>query len=321
MLDTSIAPKEKNTLYTHSIPFAIRLPLQHDTRPMTDHHMHAWIQKNAGDLRQFFRVTDDRWIHLVGRLQKQLEAPLPDFYDEVVWTFLLGLSYAAGGWDGIRKLESTLSDAKVDSTAQHPIWLEALPMPPRRKEGNTNVDLAIGAITGRGDKEGGIAYDPALGPSVTFCEMKWYSDISKNVTHDQHRNQLSRVIENAVTFQGAQQLVEKVTVTLVTPQIFVGTEPKSRLYHYKVGEYRRDPRILLAEWERSYHPMPKRVQSDWAYPDEARILEILEKRFTLQHLSFEELFLGAPESGFSMLLGDFLVAANGSMARFGSREA
>lgn len=194
-------------------------------------------------------------------------------------------------------------------------------MPPRRKEGNTNVDLAIGAITGRGDKEGGIAYDPALGPSVTFCEMKWYSDISKNVTHDQHRNQLSRVIENAVTFQGAQQLVEKVTVTLVTPQIFVGTEPKSRLYHYKVGEYRRDPRILLAEWERSYHPMPKRVQSDWAYPDEARILEILEKRFTLQHLSFEELFLGAPESGFSMLLGDFLVAANGSMARFGFTEA
>ncbi|MCB1088457.1 MAG: hypothetical protein KDM63_15570, partial [Verrucomicrobiae bacterium] len=62
--------------------------------------------------------------------------------------------------------------------------------------------------------------------------MKWYSDLSKNVTNDQHRNQLSRIIENAVVFQGKGALVERVTVTLVTPEIFVGTEPKSRLYHY-----------------------------------------------------------------------------------------
>jgi len=286
---------------------------------MTDHRMRSWIDENTADLRQFFRVTNDRWIHLVGRLQKQLEAPLPDFYDEVVWTLLLGLSYAAGGWEGIRKLESTLSGSKVDSTAEHPLWLEALPMPPRRKEGNTNVDLAIGAITGRGDKEGGITYDPALGSSVTFCEMKWYSDISKNVTHDQHRNQLSRVIENAVTFQGSHQFVEKVTVTLVTPQIFVGTEPKSRLYHYKVEEY-KNPDVLLHEWKRSYEQMPKRAQSDWTYPGNDQIFDILKNRFTLHHLSFEELFLGAPESGFSLLLGDFLVAANGSMKRFGGGD-
>ncbi len=110
---------------------------------MIDNRMHSWIKENTDDLRQFFRVTPERWNHLVGRLQKQLEAPRPDFYDEVVWTFLLGLSYGADGWEGIRKLESILSGAKVDPYVEHPLWLEALPVPPRKSEGNTNVDLAI----------------------------------------------------------------------------------------------------------------------------------------------------------------------------------
>lgn len=278
--------------------------------------MQNWIKTETDNLRTFFRVTDERWLHLVRRLHNQLEALHPDFYDEVVWTFLLGLSYAAAGWDGIRKLESLLSGATVDLSGQHPIRLEALPMPPRSKEGNTNVDLAIGAIGPRAGKEGGIAYDPTLGSSVTFCEMKWYSDISKNVTHDQHRNQLSRVIENAVTFQGHDQFVKQVTVTLVTPEIFVRTEPKSRLYHYKLEEY-KNPEILLREWQRSYRRMPKRSHSDWKYPEDDHLLDILTNRFTLQHLSFEELFEKAPESTFTPLLQEFLSAANGSQSRFG----
>ncbi|MBP6782168.1 MAG: hypothetical protein KA152_00140 [Verrucomicrobiales bacterium] len=288
--------------------------------------MQSWIEKETKHLRTFFRITDDRWSHLVRRLNDQLEAGRPDFYDEVVWTFLLGISYAASGWDGIRKLESLLSGTAVDPSAQHPIRLEALPMPPRSKEGNTNVDLAIGAITDRPSvkvdttdrpaKEGGIAYDPTLGSSITFCEMKWYSDISKNVTHDQHRNRLSRVIENAVTFQINKQCVERITVTLVTPRIFVGTEPKSRLYHYKLEEY-KNPEILLREWQRSYRRMPKRSHSDWKYPENDHLLDILTNRFTLQHLSFEELFEKAPESAFTPLLQEFLSAANGSQNRFG----
>lgn len=128
--------------------------------------MQSWIETEAPKLREFFRVTTDRWRHLVRRLHRQLNAPLTDFYDEVVWTFLLGLSYAAVGWEGIRKLESILSGFTVDPGVRHPLWLEALPMPPRRKEGNTKVDLAIGDITGRSDKDCGIAYDPALGSSV-----------------------------------------------------------------------------------------------------------------------------------------------------------
>jgi len=284
--------------------------------------MQSWINKETDQLRGFFEGTRGRWDHLVRRLNDQLEARRPDFYDEVVWTFLLGVSYAASGWDGIRKLESLLSGTTVDPTVQHPIWLEALPMPPRSKEGNTNVDLAIGAIGPRAGKEGGIAYDPTLGSSVTFCEMKWYSDISKNVTHDQHRNQLSRVIENAVTFQGHDQFVKQVTVTLVTPEIFVRTEPKSRLYHYKLEEY-KNPEILFREWQRSYKRMPMRSQVDWTYPDESHLRKMLEPgngspgNFKLLHLSFEELFEKAPESAFTPLLQEFLSAANGSQNRFG----
>lgn len=288
--------------------------------------MKSWIENETDHLRSFFRITDDRWNHLVRRLNDQLEARRPDFYDEVVWTFLLGVSYAASGWDGIRKLEALLSGTTVGPAVLHPIWLEALPMPPRSKEGNTNVDLAIGAITDRPSvkmdtterpaKEGGIAYDPTLGSSVTFCEMKWYSDISKSVTHDQHRNQLSRVIENAVTFQINKQWVDRVTVTLVTPRIFVGTEPKSRLYHYKLEEY-KNPEVLLREWRRSYQRMPKRSHTDWRYPDDSHLLDIFKNRFTLQHLSFEELFEKAPESAFTPFLKEFHLAANGSMTRFG----
>jgi hypothetical protein len=83
----------------------------------------------------------------VNRLYGQLDAPIADYYDEVVWTFLLGLSYAAGGWDGIRKLQSLLSGYAVAPSVQYRLWLEALPVPPRKSEGNTNVDLAFGAIT------------------------------------------------------------------------------------------------------------------------------------------------------------------------------
>lgn len=287
---------------------------------MNKNPMQRWLDERSTALREFIRITDGCWNDLVLRLQKQLDAPRLDFYDEVVWTFLLGVSYAAVGWEGLRKLESFLSGQAIAPNVQHPIWLEALPVPPRNREGNTNLDLAIGAITGRLDKEGGIAHDPADGDSVTFCEMKWYSDISCRVTHDQHRNQLSRVIENAVTFQdGEGRFANQVSVTLVTPAIFVDTEPKSRLYHFKIEEYRRDPSILLAEWRRSYEQMPKRMQGDWSYPDEARLREILESGFTLQHLSFEELFDRAPESEFSPLLREFLAVANGATARFGRR--
>lgn len=282
--------------------------------------MQSWIEQEKSRLQEFFAVTPGRWDNLIDRLGRQLGDPKADFYDEVVWTFLLGVGYAAAGWEGIRSLESKVSAYSPDPASRHPLWLEALPMPPRKSEGNTNIDLAIGAIAGRDDKDGGVQFDPELGDSVTFCEMKWYSDISAKVTHDQHRNQLSRVIENAITFQGNGRLVPKVTVTLITPEIFRDTHPKSRLYHYKIEEYRRDPEILLEEWQRSYAQMEKRSQPGWEYPDESHVREMLESGFALRHLSFEQLFREAPETEFSPLMDEFLAAGNAATSRFGREQ-
>ncbi|MCB1078401.1 MAG: hypothetical protein KDM64_11300, partial [Verrucomicrobiae bacterium] len=109
--------------------------------------------------------------------------------------------------------------------------------------------------------------------------------------------------------------------TLVTPEIFVGTEPKSRLYHYKLEEYRSDPSILLREWRRSYALMAKRKdQPGWEYPDDSHIESLLRDRFSLRHLSFEELFCEAPRSEFSPLMEAFLQASNGASRRFGAHS-
>lgn len=189
----------------------------------------SWIENRETDLRTHIRVSTDRWNSLKVRLSDQCMQKRTDYYDEVVWTFLLAIAYASGGPEGVRSLEAMLSNRPSQSDASSQIWLEALPMPPRKAEGNTNVDLAMGAISERAGSDGGIQLDSQLGDSVTFCEMKWYSDISKSVTNDQHRNQLSRIIENAVTFQRCGKFVDRVTVTLVTPKVFVESEPKSRL--------------------------------------------------------------------------------------------
>ncbi len=73
---------------------------------------------------------------------------------------------------------------------------------------------------------------------ICFCEMKWNSDISITVTYDLERNQLARVIENALCFQSDKhQYADEVTVTLVTPEMFYISKCKSRLFQYKYEEY------------------------------------------------------------------------------------
>ena len=87
--------------------------------------------------------------------------------------------------------------------------------------------------------DGGI--QAAQGASwVCFCEMKWYSDISGKVTHDIHRNQLARVIENAIAFASAP--LDRAHVALVTPASFRAS--RSRLYGYKFEEYERDANVF-----------------------------------------------------------------------------
>lgn len=75
--------------------------------------------------------------------------------------------------------------------------------------------------------------------------MKWHSDIDTKVTHDRRRNQLSRVIENAIAFSGPGiELPDAVYVTLVTPAFYRDEHPRSRLYWYKYHDYKSDPKLL-----------------------------------------------------------------------------
>src|SRR5580704_1734342 len=58
-----------------------------------------------------------------------------------------------------------------------------------------------------------------------------------SVYYDKHRNQLARVIENAVYFNHGNRFPQDVHVTLVTPDVFHSCQVRSRLHQYKYSEY------------------------------------------------------------------------------------
>ncbi|MDF1862123.1 MAG: hypothetical protein P1U87_18045 [Verrucomicrobiales bacterium] len=281
------------------------------------------IQSQKRELEPFFGITDGRWDNLMLRLQKELK-PQQDYYDEVVWTFLLSLAFVSDGAAGVNALYQALTGTAEKIETSNAIRLEALPIPPRIMEGNTNIDLALGAISERSGTPGGIDYDIQKGKSIVFCEMKWYSDISTKVTHDQTRNQLSRIIENAMTFQTNGKFPEKVTVTLVTPQLFVGQAIKSRLYQYKFEEYKNSPKSLIDEWRASHHLMkprnsedPRSSFPDWTYPEEEELRDRLMHGFEIKHISFEELFEKAPDTPLTASIRAFVAEHNHATNRFG----
>ncbi len=295
--------------------------------------LHELIEENKHEIfiKDGLRMSQAQWENLLTRLKtfcdkseaaeagaraKDLEC-----YDEQIWTFLIACGYAAGGKKSIQRLCAKLS-GKADVRAS-PIWMEALPYPPRHNEGNTNLDFAFGAITNRatGEKEStlGIEYDSNSGYSdITFCEMKWYSDISKSVTHHQQRNQLARVIENALTFQDANgNRPSCCTVTLVTPAVFK-QEPKSRLYHYKYNEYRSpdggvNAEALIAEFDRCDQAMePRRDTKGWNYPDS---IEHRLSTLRLNWVTFEHLIFGLPDNPLGKAIRSFAEAYNHSGKR------
>ncbi|MEM9478591.1 MAG: hypothetical protein AAGA58_02900 [Verrucomicrobiota bacterium] len=281
-------------------------------------HLPEIIQKSAPEiLGHVLHMTEAQWKNLIARLLQFLEKAESsdqtiECYDEQIWTFLLAVGFASG--DDKRGIFELGKHLGAKNSGHSPtLWMEALPIPPRMKEGNTNLDLAWGGIKMRGiSKERGglgIEYDPRASEEIIFCEMKWYSDISKNVTHDQRRNQLARVIENALTFQCDGAFPERCVVTLITPKAFVGQSPKSRLYQYKFEEYLSSFSNIVAEFENCSDTMPRRQQSDWNYPES---IQDRLKRLTLYHISFEELFEALPPSELRSNIQEFAIRYNRS---------
>jgi len=249
-----------------------------------------YLQTNSTKIRQKIETTNLQWNAFLKRLEEQEQLKQPDYHDEQVWTFLIMSWYADGSSDRIKKLAKILTcNDNLVVGEDDKIWLEALPIPPRMKEGNTNLDMAIGRIArrplGKGDPHSappgnGIQYAGGKG-YVCFCEMKWYSDIDTKVTHDRHRNQLIRVIENALAFRSCDnKFPDQLYVTLVTPQIFKDRDPMSRFYAYKFREYTKHRNIMIEEI--------KACSLKMRYADEGEIVRRL-KILKLNWVTYEDL--------------------------------
>lgn len=230
-----------------------------------------------------------KWENLIKTIRAQEQAQSAGFNDEQVWTFLIGCGYALCGEDGIRKLARILTGSDQAKPLLNKIWFEFLPLPPRRGEGKTSIDLALGTISCRKQTKGGIQLDDSEQTWICFCEMKYNSDISSGTTHDSQRNQFLRVIENALCFQNSGRYADKVFVTLVTPGVFRYANVKSRLYQYKYEEYKNDPTKIIGDLQEC--SLMHRVQTNWRYPtDIVRRLENL----SLNWVTYEELLTHLP---------------------------
>jgi hypothetical protein len=239
------------------------------------------------------RIGYATWDALLERVERQERKPSDDYDDEQIWTFLVGCGYAMAGAAGVAQLGSRLCGATPPTIFPPAIWFEALPVPPRKKEGNTHLDLALGNIVLRNGTSSGIRYDEQESGLICFCECKWYSDISKDVSYDRCRNQLIRVIENAATFQSNDRFPGRVIVTLITPKIFQDAPVKSRLFQYKHEEYKDNSAAMLRDLASC--PLEMNRTEEFRYPDIAQRLGCL----SLNWVAYEDLFAHVPPSPIS----------------------
>lgn len=263
------------------------------------------LQENCTQIRQRLFLTNKRWQELICKTRSsELDASLIVCKDEKVWTFLMACGYAISGFEGIEKLTRILTGSSMDQPSDSKIWIEAQPYPSRKKEGNTNLDLALGTISIREGTEGGIELKDCSSSWVCFCEMKWSSDISLEVKHDLHRNQLARVIENAIFFndkagchdQSNARYPNRVYVSLVTPRAFRDANVKSRLYQYKFEDYRVDSTNLLNDLGSCVLEMRDKS---------ANLAKQLERLSCLCWSTYDDIFALIPDSAITDELKDF----------------
>ena len=252
------------------------------------------LQENVAEIAERLYLGYVRWNNLVKKLDRWERQPGTVFNDEQVWTFLAACGYAIGGADGLAGLTRVLTGTDLPQPEEPKVWMEVLPLPPRQSEGNTHVDLALGAVSRRWNTKSGIELCKGSTLWICFCEMKWASDISSEVKHDSNRNQLARLIENALCFQGNGGLADDIYVALVTPEIWKDEEQNHREYQSKFWEYRSDNARLLQDLDSCV--LGESTRPDWRYP--ADMMERIN-RLKLRWPTYEELFAGIPDSQIS----------------------
>jgi hypothetical protein len=253
------------------------------------------ILKNLDEIKEHLYCGYASWGGLIDRIKGQEINPFNNYTDEQVWTFIIACGYAIKGKEGLQKLCHLLTN-RSDLTTEK-IWFEVLPSSPRDMEGSTHLDLAIGDISIRKGTGSGIELKHTENSWISFCEMKWYSDISYNVSYDQHRNQLARVIENALLFKDKNNYVKNVFVNLVTPGIFKKTDNKSRMYCYKFQDYKESPKELKSDINN--------CRLDYKNSDDQNNIDNRIPLLELNWTTFETLFDSLPESDISKEIKEF----------------
>lgn len=258
------------------------------------------IRQHKNRICEALHIGYANWDDLLERIERQEPAKHSDFADEQVWTFLVGCAYAMNGLDGTSTLAQLLTGTAPPIPTK--AWFEVLPLPARTREGNTHVDLAFGSITLRSGTQSGIELSTDEHSWVSFVECKWYSDIAGSVSYDKHRNQLARVIENAVYFSRGDRFAQEAHVTLVTPEVFKACPASSRLYQYKYSEYSKAETADLVR-DLAASCLPHRRQ----FP----VIHERLRRFRLHWVTYETLFQGVPDSELKEPFLDFAGKFNG----------
>ena len=252
------------------------------------------LKEHGNEIKQRLHLGYVHWEDLVNKIEIQERAASGIFSNEQIWTFLAGCGYAISGAEGLAKLANILTGTDLPHPDDAKIWLEVLPLPPRNNEGSTHIDLAIGSIIRRGISRSGINLGRDPQPWICFCEMKWDSNISLSVKHDPDRNQLARVIENALCFQSDGRYSDEVFVALVTPATFKSPDGKYQVYQKMFREYDFDRANLHRDLDACR--LGKRDKPDWKYPPD--MAERVD-RLKLSWPTYENLFAGIPTSAVS----------------------
>ena len=258
------------------------------------------ITKNRDAIEKHLHLNDGRWCRLPERIAKCECEDEQVCEDEQLWTFLAACGYAIAGVQGIKKLTKILTGSDLPQPDCAKIWMEVTPFPPRKGE-STDLDLALGTIAIREKTKSGIRLGERDKSSsccswICFCEMKWYGDISTRTKRDVNRNQLARVIENALYFNDSERCSVHVYVALCTPKAFKNREVNSRLYQYKFEEYEADRNQLVKDIEACV--LENREHASGNVADRVG-------RLKLRWPTYDEIFAQIPNSAISEKLKEF----------------
>jgi hypothetical protein len=279
--------------------------------------LYDYIRGSNRDALQLGWLNPAKLDDSINRIE-QSAAPL---VDEQVLTYLCAYGYAIAP-NGPQALARVLLENDA-LPYDGKIWFEFLPVSPRDEEGETHFDLALGDVQKRSRTHSGLEFTPpTTRPSwIAAIEAKLQSDLSARVTHNVLRNQLLRVIENAVTLRDTtDNLPASVHVVLLTPKIFKD-HPRTRFYGFKFQEYCPNGTVnraaILADLDRLALCPLARIKCDM----EARLavahkcdMEARLASLSLRWATYEDVIGKMPDGDFKTCLLR-LVNRHGSLVR------